>query len=245
MAAESIISYKKLKHPEYRVSDSSVRTDIDYVGPYDTLFATLTSELLRGQGWGDYPGLVSDISIRSIEGTNPAQGELTVSVEYALTVDGSDFGFESGTKTGVVYEIDWTVIGRPLIEHPVFRSGGRLALSSVDLTNIAEWEKDRGGIWVGEENVDKYIEGVLQGIESWDDFAPVLTKTTSYTGGPPPTSEAGQKDNPAGFPNIPTGYEWIKSADRSLRTGARDKWDRTEQWLGSKKVLVDRDEVFY
>jgi hypothetical protein len=247
MADESIITYKKLKHPEYRVSDKSVRTDIDYVGPYSTLFATLTSECLRGNPWGEYYGLISDISIRSIEGTYPAMAEMTVAVEYELSEDGGDFGIDEGTVAGTVYEIDWTVVGRPLIEHPSFASGGAKALSEADMKEIAVWEDDKteANFDTLGSNAQYYATGIMQGIASWDDYAPVLTKTTTYVGGPGPRSEAGYKDNPTGFPNGPIGYQWLKSADRSLRAGTRDKWDRTEQWIGSNKVLVDKDGLYY
>lgn len=248
MAAESIATYKKLVNPEYRVSDKSVRTDIDYIGPYSTLFATLSSSLNRGQPWGDYPGLVTDINIRSIEGTNPVIGELTVSVEYELTDGGGDFGIDPGESTGTVYEIDWTVVSRPLIEHKVFASGGFYSLDEEDLKKIAVWEADKTDanfIALGSSNAEKYAYGILRGIESWDDFAPVLTKTTTYVNGIPPNSTAGFKDTPGGFPNMPSGYEWVKTADRSLRNGTRDKWDRTEQWSGSNKVLVDKNDIYY
>lgn len=253
MAAESIISYKRLAHPEYRVSDKSVRTDIEYIGPYATLYAPLTSELIRGQPWGDYPGLVSDISIKGIEGTSPAMAELTVSVEYELTDGGGDFGIEEGIESGSTYEIDWTVVMRPLMEHPAFaRGSGEFALTQADVYQIEEWERAETEADKTEKygtlstNAKKYADGIEQGIQNFEDYAPVLTKTTSYVGGPGPRSAAGHKNNPpSAFPNGPTGYEWVKTADRSLRSGTRDKWDRVEQWSGSAKVLVDKEEIYY
>lgn len=244
MAAESIITYKKLAHPAYRVSDKSVRTDIEYVGPFSTLNETLSAELKRGLAWGDYPGRVTDIDIKGIEGTD--LGELTVGVELEIPSDG-DFGFDGGVATGIAYEIDWVVVGRPLLEHPEF-FGGNYNLSTEDRIKVAEWEDEKTDAKYQALPAfgQKYAEGVMIGISSWDDFAPVLTKTTSYVGGPGPTSSAGAKESPPeGFPNKPTGYEWVKSADRSLRSGSRDKWDRTEQWTGAKKVMVDKTSLYY
>jgi hypothetical protein len=244
MASESIISYKKLEHPSYRVSDKSVRTDIEYVGPFSTLNATLSGELKRGLTWGDYPGRVTDIDIKGIEGTD--LGELTVGVELEVPSDG-DFGFNGGVLVSVAYEIDWVVVGRPLIEHPNFSSSGSKRLTDEDLEKIATWEDEKTpeNFSVLSDNAKYYATGIMKGISSYDDFAPVLSKTTTYVGGPGPTSSAGMKDNPAGFPNRPSGYEWIKSADRSLRSGTRDKWDRTEQWTGAHAVLVDKNGLYY
>ena len=71
MAAESIATYRKSTNPPYRVSDKSVRTDIEYIGPQATLYATLTSECVRGGVWRDYTGRITDIDIRDIDGTSP------------------------------------------------------------------------------------------------------------------------------------------------------------------------------
>jgi len=247
MAAEPIATYKKLQHPAYRVSDKSVRTDIEYVGPYDTLRAYLDSTLKRGLTWGDYPGRITDISIVSVANTSPALGELTVSVEYETTPGEGDFGIEEGLASGTVYEIDWTVVSRPLMEHPEFQAGGSNELDEEDRQLLARWEISKEESMYGEMSPAAfyYAEGIDQGIENWNDFAPIAIKTTSYSNGPPPTSSAGAKETPTGFPNLPSGYEWIKSADRSLRSGSRDKWERAEQWMGAKKILVDKNTLYY
>jgi hypothetical protein len=47
------------------------------------------------------------------------------------------------------------------------------------------------------------------------------------------------------FPGKPIGYEWLKTADRSISQGGRKRWQKIEEWTGAKKVLVDKDEIFW
>jgi hypothetical protein len=44
---------------------------------------------------------------------------------------------------------------------------------------------------------------------------------------------------------LPDGYEWRKSADRNVTAGKRTRWEKQEEWLGAKKVLHDKDEIFW
>jgi hypothetical protein len=94
-------------------------------------------------------------------------------------------------------------------------------------------------------NAQKFAKGIEKGLEYWVDKAPVCRKTETYVGGPPPISTAGQKENPIGIPNQPTGYEWIRSADRSLRRGSAGRWERTIEWLGADKVEADSTQIYW
>ena len=38
---------------------------------------------------------------------------------------------------------------------------------------------------------------------------------------------------------LPSGYEWLKTADRTLRHGLRVKYDRTEEWTGADYIDED------
>jgi len=84
------------------------------------------------------------------------------------------------------------------------------------------------------------------GIEYYIDKTPVARKSETYAGGPPPEGSAGQKEEPPdGFEGLPTGYEWIRTAERVLRRGGQTRRDRNIEWTGAKKFLVDRDEIFW
>ncbi len=98
---------------------------------------------------------------------------------------------------------------------------------------------------VTSSNATKYVDGRNRGIDSYDDYAPTLILTTPYFNGPASNSEAGLLDEPTGFNNKPTGYEWVKSADDCVSTGRRNRWERVEQWTGGKKILVDKNKLHY
>ena len=43
---------------------------------------------------------------------------------------------------------------------------------------------------------------------------------------------------------VPVGYQWRKSADRAIQT-SQTRWDKTEEWIGAIKVLLDKQEIFF
>jgi len=244
MAAESIITYLKPNYPQIGITASTKQSDLLYIGPYATLLAAAPA---TGASWGDYIGKVDTARIEPISGTNPLQGELTVTVSQEFQADGG--GSTAGVSGEISYEVEWTVVSRPLLEHPEFRTSGTYALSATDGEKIATWENNKTSAnrTALSAAAEKYAKAVDLGIDTYDDFAPILSKTTTFTNGPPSTSTAGAKEGstPSGFPNAPTGYEWIKSADRAVKAGKKNKWDRTEQWLGAKKIMVDKNSLYF
>ena len=261
MASESILSYKKPGFPQETVSQSGYGQRIEYVGPDATLRAAITG--IQGTAWGDYTGFVSDFGIEPIHGTSPLMAEAFVVVSFDYEAGSSGSG--TGTAREISYEIEWVSISRPLLEHPQFRigGGGDNALTKQDVIDIEFWKNEIDGTLKAEFTYDAgradgvpdeveltdsaklFATGVLQGIEIWDDFAPVARKTTNYINGSPDSSTAGALDTPTGFPNLPDGYEWIKTADRSVRDGGQNKWGRIEEWTGAKKILIDKAQVYW
>lgn len=255
MAAESILTYKKPGFPKTENSERSFRTTIDYVGPLSTIAA---AEPDVGDAWGDYAGVVVSSYLSPLDGTD--QTELLVVCEVSF--DGTT---GTGTAGEVAYEVEWSMFQRSLYEHPVFRLGGAgtYVLTAVDYAAIEAWKQevsaeaketffyqriDKDGTETYVElsaNAKKFAGAVLIGIESYEDFAPVIRKTTTYVGGLPGTSLAGLKGSDPTFDGKPTGYEWRKSADRAIRAGGQTRWDRVEEWTGAIKVLVDRSDIFF
>jgi len=264
MGHESIQKYMRPGFPKESKDDSSFRMDIEYVGPFDDLKYS-KSGVDTGIVWGDFPGLVRSVLLDPIEGTNRAI--LSVSIERRF--DSSDYPTaNAGEETRENFEVDWAVVQRSLYEHPEFRVGGSGAykLTAEDVSAIEQWKEmpkpeikkdfkyttDDLSDWDGSsnlkdlsDNAKKFAEGVNQGIEYWNDYAPVARRVIEYAGGPPPKANAGQKETPKGFPGLPTGYEWIRNADRGLMQGGQATWQRTIEWLGAKKVLVDVDQIFW
>jgi hypothetical protein len=238
MAAESIITHLRENFPKKGLASGNYKTELEYIGEYAALQAAAPA---IGSPWGDYEGVVDSVNIEPISGTTPLRGTLSISMVEEFS--GAE---SSGTEkaASVIRQIVWTPVSRPLIEHPEFQWGGSCYLDPSELADLAIWEQDKTHVVAG-TNPNKYITGRNMGIETYDDYAPTLTKTTPFVNGVSPTSVAGAKDEPTGFDNKPTGYEWVKTADDCVSTGRRNRWERVEQWTGDKKILVDKNTLYY
>jgi hypothetical protein len=93
-------------------------------------------------------------------------------------------------------------------------------------------------------NAEKFAKGIELGIETYEDYAPVVRRSTIYANGIPSNSTAGQKEDAPEVEGKPEGYEWRKQADRAIQNG-QTRWDKSEEWIGAIKVLVDKDEIFF
>lgn len=255
MAAESIATYRKPGFPKIEKSERSTRTRIEYIGPAANLEPAAPDQ---GDTWGDFLGTVVLTDYQPTE--NTTQAELVVVCELVESSPENAVG----TLESESYEVVWATVSRSLYEHPQFAigGGGANALTRADITQIDLWQKSLpiykdayqwedpenqsyGGVL--SDNAKLFARGLELGQENWDDKAPVAMKTSLYVGGPPDTStEAGQKtEEPAGFSTLPPGYEWRKDTDDVTNTGSKTRFERSETWLGAKKVLIDRDQVFW
>jgi hypothetical protein len=249
MAAESIYAKRKYGFPLIKPSEKGTTTSIEYVDVTATLVSAKPD---IGDTWGDYEGVVTSCYIEELE--NTGKSTLFVDVTYEFQAGGT--GEDIGTLETVVYEIEWVMFQRSLFEHPRFEQ-----LTTRDIVDIQKWKDEinasyRSAFQYEDKTQDPpYIElsalarlfarGVLLGQESYEDYSPVIRKTSTYVNGLPPLSEAGLKDDPPAIPNAPIGYEWRKSADRAIQTAKRNKWDKTEEWLGAVKVLSDKQEIYW
>lgn len=252
MAEESIIQYKKPGFPKPFISEKDYGNLIEYIGPQVDLEG---ANATLAQSWGGYDGVITQADLNPIEGT--ALAELTVRVTRK-----TDLASDStvGEKERETYEIEWVKVSRPLKEHPAFYN----LLSVHDLVDIEYWRNEPDPTlkvaykYDARINIDgvsdeteleplakKYAKAILLGFEEYEDYAPVVRKTSFYVNGPPPDSDAGQKQDPIGVPNLPAGWEFRKSADRSINANGQTRWEKIEEWEGAKKVLIDRDEIFF
>jgi len=255
MAAESISAYRKPGFPKPETNENGKTTRIEYVGPTATLEPAIPA---IGALWGDFEGTVRSHSLIPADGLD-STSELTIIVE--LITESPE---EDGTLESETFEIEWALVGRSMYEHPQFAIGGGAgsALLESDIAQLEMWkittiaelkalyyfeDPKEPGSYAGvlSDNAKLFARGIELGQETFEDFAPVLRKTSTYTGGPPPESIAGQKDDPAGFPRKPAGYEFRKTADRHVTVGKRTRWERVEEWMGAKKILHDKDEIFW
>lgn len=161
------------------------------------------------------------------------------------------------------YEIDQVQIEKSLKQHPAF-----IGFDAADWQAINAWEnesdqvlkaayqyylRDKDNVAAGSVQTltgttstgqKAYAYLRLRGTESFLDFAPVVRRTTKYRGTNAPSSaDAGQKTSAPSY--APSGYQWLKTADRVSKQGVKSiDWIRQEEWTGARKVLLDKDEIF-
>lgn len=257
MAAESIYSKRKYGFPLVKESQTGITTTIEYVGATATLSAAMPEP---SEVWGDYIGFVRDVQIEEME--NTGNSTLTVEVEYLF--EAGSGGEAAGTASSISYEIEWSMFTRSMYEHPQFAAGGAgaNALTTQDIVDIQKWQEetnqDEKALYrYTDETADPpYVElsdsarlfarGIELGQEEYEDYAPIVRKTTTFLNGlPTGVSEAGAKDEPPSIGGVPTGYEWRKSADRFVTGSSRRKWDRSEEWVGAIRVLSDKNQIYW
>lgn len=161
------------------------------------------------------------------------------------------------------FEIDQVQIEKPLKQHPDF-----ITFTAADWKAVLAWDaeidtvaradfkyyvRDDAGEAVGASialtgtsstGQKAYATLRLLGVESFLDFSPVVRRTSRYNGNNPPSSaDTGQKTSAPSY--APAGYEWLKTADRVSKAGLNAGfWIRQEEWLGARKVLLDKDDLF-
>jgi hypothetical protein len=261
MPNESIYQKRLPGYPKESVSGDSYLTEIMYVGIASDLRAASPN---INSVWGEYPGIVTAASIEPLELTD--YGVLTVNVERKFQAGdgGGGGGGGGGVARETTAEIRWVDVQRSLFEHPKFRigGGGTYELTSEDVAAIKKWQEmdnvdykkeyfyyktdaESGETEALSTNAKMFARGIEQGIEHYVEKAPVAIFSTDYAGGPGPTASAGRKDTPSGVPNLPSGYEWIRDTDDSVKVGGQAAWRRSIQWIGAKKVLVDSQDIFW
>ncbi len=252
MADERIIDLKKFGFPKITEAENGYGTTIEYIGDHARLAAARPK---TGLIWGEYAGLVSRTTLTPQE-TTESISELVVELEFSYAQDKDPN--QQGEQVSKIYEIEWVSVSRSMKEHPVFRSGGEYALTEDDHVDIAGWENEADSVLKKEfkykdindiettlsDNAKKYAQVTTIISDQYEDFAPVVRVTTTYADGIPPRGSAGEKDNPPSFTGGPSGYEWRKSAERSVRSGKETRWDRVEEWIGADKVLIDRNKLY-
>jgi len=249
MAAESIYAKRKYGFPVIKPSQKGTTTTIEYI---DDTASLESAKPDIGDTWGDYAGVVTVSYLEEME--NTGNSTLFVEVEYEFQAGAG--GDDTGTLETVIYEIEWVMFQRSLFEHPRF-----VTLTDTDIVAIQKWKDEQNPTYRANyqyEDLEQdppyvdlsalaklFAKGILLGQESYEDYSPVVRKVSTYVNGMPPESDAGLKDDPPAISCLPAGYEWRKSADRGIQTAKRNKWDRTEEWVGAIKVLSDKEDVFW
>jgi len=248
-----LMDYLRPGYPKQSVDVNSSRWTYVFRGPTATL-APLRPAANSGF---DSHGLVERTTIEELD--NPDFCEITVETvqTFALTtaaITDDQFPY---------WEIDQVQIEKNLRQHPAF-----IGFTAAEWIAIDAWDQELDNAqrqvfsyWVRDKQGDPVGSPItltgttttgpkgfavlrLLGVESFLDFAPVVRKTSKYRGSTAPSSaDAGQKVTAPTY--APSGYEWLKTADRVSKTGSRsNEWTRQEEWTGARKVLLDKDELF-
>lgn len=164
-------------------------------------------------------------------------------------------------------EIEWASLEKQLRQHPAWSTA-----TPADWTSIEAWEKEanlvnKASFQFNYKNADGSVTGSVQtldnttskpdkkmqdyaklrlkGVEAFLDCAPVARKTSRFRGwNAPTTSDAGQKVGSDPFTGVPSGYQWLKTVDRSSKQGFGTEWLRQEEWQGARLILLDKDTVY-
>ena len=202
-------------------------------------------------------GIVEKTGIEPLD--NPLYSEVTVETvqNYTMTtVQVTDDQFP-------YFEIDQVQTEKSLKQHPAFIDFTPAQWSEVkkwdeEIDNDQRqlfkfWPRDDDGKKTGpvETLTGTLTSGAkgfavlrLKGVEAFLDFSPVVRKTTKYRGSVAPSAaDTGQKVTAPAY--APTGYEWLKTADRVSKTGTKSlEWTRQEEWTGQRKWLLDKDNLY-
>jgi hypothetical protein len=150
-----------------------------------------------------------------------------------------------------VYEIEYVATDKPLESHPRYRPDGAMPLTTNDLVALQFWDNEpiyANKIVFKFEDADNNPQTLstqaqdlaakkLRGQTSYALYSPVCRATVSSRT-LPVTFGAGFIDTPT-VPSAPSGYTYLKTADRATMTGRHTKWEQQEEWTGADYIDPD------
>lgn len=249
----ALIDFLRPDYPQLSRDATGVRRTYAFRGPTASIVPVLP---VIGATWLDfYP--VADVRHNPV-GTSAWSDAIveTYQVDAQSTAEKTDDQYPN-------FEIDQVQIEKPLRQHPGFINFAAADWQAVNAwdaetdhalrSNFQYYLRDKDGLAVGSvvtltgttatgQKAYAYLR--LRGVESFLDFAPVVRRNSRYLGSSAPSAaDAGQKTTAPAY--APDGYEWLKTADRVSKSGARGiEWIRQEEWTGARKVLLDKDSLF-
>lgn len=211
---------------------------------------TTTRTIVRQGLYADLKGQVPDRGSRFDGGTvvsadlSPAKGGMAL---LSVTVrDGSSSSYtDTDGDREIVYEVEMAQLEKPLLSHPdISPYAPQLVMwqASDAATRAAMKYKDENG-----DEVSLNVQAIdaarllLQGVESYLVFAPVLRRTTRDPRRPRKAfSGVGKKCGmrvtpPAKLTGMAAGsWKWLKTADRAMQASSGGS-ERVEEWTGADK----------
>ncbi len=228
-------------YPRFRRDARGATLTLVFRGPYATL-QTYGPDIGDAITLGafDYTPIDEIVWADSVECQPDGAGDTgpgTLTVVYS-NMPGS--GGESLIANLTTIEIDWTLTERPLITHSRYSTGGTDALTDDDRRKIELWknEPSEANYLALSTSAQNFVGKLRKGIESYLVATPIARKTTRGTVAPT-NSNCGTRSATAPVTGAPSGYQWLKTADRGIRQAPASGWERVEEWQGAKEVDAD------
>lgn len=159
------------------------------------------------------------------------------------------------TEKGVDWQLDWTLVEKPLEQHPDFAA---LFTDSSTFAKIETWKKlsdygyisekaqftvpndlDNPTIWAPlTGDALKFCQKLAKGISAYQVQVPVVRKTETTVNGPGlnASSRCGMRQKPPKFDNLADA--WLKTADSWSKNG-QSRWEHRQEWSGFDSLDPD------
>lgn len=158
------------------------------------------------------------------------------------------------TEKAVDWQVEWTLVERPLEQHPTF---AELFTSPGSLSAIEKWKNlpdkyiaqksqfrvpdniDDPSVWTPlSGNTKLFCEKLAKGISAYQVQVPVVRKTETTVSGPGlnASSKCGRRENPPKFDTL--ADDWLKTADSWSKTGS-SRWEHLQEWTGFDSLDPD------
>jgi hypothetical protein len=159
--------------------------------------------------------------------TEGGNGTLTIETSQAFPALPAWGG--GGSQTTI--EIEWVELRKKLQEHPRYAQVSDADRRKIE-DAIANPKPDQSPALTDSRAIELYTK-LLRGQTEYSLAVPVVRRTTTR----PTSLTAGNawfRNNP---PVSPSGWQWLKTADRISRTG--NAFQRVEEWTGAKEIDTD------
>jgi hypothetical protein len=226
--------------PEWDYNTQKVTCTRTFEGMYADLLSSMPDIGYNMEGYN--PNLL----IENVKIKKAVSGKATMTIVLETLVDPIT---NPPAPVQPVYEIEWTQIERPIEQHPFFKLlfpdpfGVLPPLNATQVNALNAfrlWETSADNASAASTNYANLTKGFqalaqkkMRGETSYLIFAPVA-RITTLTREVVLASACGFvfTDVP-GFTELPAGYQWLQTADRSTRTGTYGKWQRVQEWTGA------------
>jgi hypothetical protein len=208
-------------------------------------------------------GYSAQLLVENVRISKAVSGKATMTV----VLETQTYTYSAAAPVQPVYEIEWTQLERPIEQSPFFKTLFPDPTGVVDLTKdqtdaitaFRAWENapDAGTALTaynaltpvgtdppdsGSVNFKALALKKMRGETTYLLFAPVA-RITTLTRQVFPVTACGQLfATVPTFDELPGGYIWLQTADRSTRTGTYGKWQRVQEWTGADSW--DKDLYF-